>query len=71
MDITMVCIDPSVNARKFWKAHVLGSTVHCSWGRIGKTEVQQSFRFDGDVRAAVKYFHKKVNEKYGKGYERI
>jgi predicted DNA-binding WGR domain protein len=67
---TLVLIDPTVNAKKFWTVAVFGSTVTCTWGRIGTGGQSKNFPF-GSTWAAKAYADKKRWEKLDKGYVRI
>jgi len=67
MEITMVCIDPSRNVKKFWKASVEFNSYVATWGRIGQDPVEQAKTFRSGW-AARQHLAKKVAEKRAKGY---
>jgi predicted DNA-binding WGR domain protein len=70
MHTTLILIDPSVNARKFYTVEVSWGTVRCHWGRIG-TAGQKSVKQFASTAAAHVYAVEKLAQKLAKGYERV
>jgi predicted DNA-binding WGR domain protein len=67
MSKTLINIDPSVNARKFWSVSVTDTLVTFTWGRIGTRgqTLTKNFATPGAARAAA---FSKLQSKLDKGY---
>lgn len=67
-NITLVNVE--AGHRKFWKARVIGNLVRFDWGRLGTVgqTLVKSFRSNSE---AIRFFDKKVDEKFRKGYVEV
>lgn len=67
MAIKLVNINIRANHFKFWEARLVGTSIVCSWGRIGSWTQSKVFAFRSKS-AAIEFAEKKAASKLGRGY---